>query len=107
MRCRDRKSTRLNSSHTVIYTLSLHDALPICGFRIERVTQPVLLDQFGAARGKSLVDALVYVDALQPAAGLAGIEKGAVDDVLDGMGQVGIVTHIDRIAAAKLQADTD
>src|SRR5882672_4278283 len=28
----DRKSTRLNSSHTVIYTLSLHDALPIyCG----------------------------------------------------------------------------
>src|SRR5476649_1022664 len=27
---RDRKSTRLNSSHTEIYTLSLHDALPIC-----------------------------------------------------------------------------
>src|SRR5438034_72478 len=26
---RDRKSTRLNSSHTVIYRLSLHDALPI------------------------------------------------------------------------------
>src|SRR5882672_1372064 len=30
----DRKSTRLNSSHTVIYTLSLHDALPISGNRI-------------------------------------------------------------------------
>src|SRR5476649_2563077 len=29
-RLRDRKSTRLNSSHTEIYTLSLHDALPIC-----------------------------------------------------------------------------
>src|SRR5476649_2740632 len=29
MRSTDRKSTRLNSSHTVIYTLSLHDALPI------------------------------------------------------------------------------
>src|SRR5476649_1668261 len=28
-RMTDRKSTRLNSSHTVIYTLSLHDALPI------------------------------------------------------------------------------
>src|SRR5919199_1605482 len=28
-RCSDRKSTRLNSSHTEIYTLSLHDALPI------------------------------------------------------------------------------
>src|SRR5476649_289911 len=33
----DRKSTRLNSSHTVIYTLSLHDALPI-------------LKEFGASR---------------------------------------------------------
>src|SRR5947207_2424613 len=30
----DRKSTRLNSSHTVIYTLSLHDALPISGLVI-------------------------------------------------------------------------
>src|SRR5476649_2067800 len=29
----DRKSTRLNSSHTVIYTLSLHDALPISKLR--------------------------------------------------------------------------
>src|SRR5476649_2013806 len=29
----DRKSTRLNSSHTEIYTLSLHDALPIYGVR--------------------------------------------------------------------------
>src|SRR5476649_2837947 len=29
MSLRDRKSTRLNSSHTEIYTLSLHDALPI------------------------------------------------------------------------------
>src|SRR5882672_8679657 len=30
----DRKSTRLNSSHTVIYTLSLHDALPISEWRL-------------------------------------------------------------------------
>src|SRR5882672_3180208 len=29
----DRKSTRLNSSHTEIYTLSLHDALPISHIR--------------------------------------------------------------------------
>src|SRR5438132_764456 len=28
----DRKSTRLNSSHTVIFSLSLHDALPISRF---------------------------------------------------------------------------
>src|SRR5476649_57003 len=30
----DRKSARLNSSHTVIYTLSLHDALPISQLRV-------------------------------------------------------------------------
>src|SRR5215204_1333027 len=32
---RDRKSTRLNSSHTEIYTLSLHDALPISRLRLD------------------------------------------------------------------------
>src|SRR5579875_410456 len=31
----DRKSTRLNSSHTEIYTLSLHDALPILHPRVQ------------------------------------------------------------------------
>src|SRR5476649_2677847 len=35
-RSQDRKSTRLNSSHTEIYTLSLHDALPICFVRSGR-----------------------------------------------------------------------
>src|SRR5476649_2331229 len=32
------ESTRLNSSHTVIYTLSLHDALPICTPLINKAT---------------------------------------------------------------------
>src|SRR5476649_883232 len=41
---RDRKSTRLNSSHTVIYTLSLHDALPIFG----RLEEDSLLSACGA-----------------------------------------------------------
>src|ERR1035437_7626658 len=36
----DRKSTRLNSSHTNIYTLSLHDALPICSTRSEILLSP-------------------------------------------------------------------
>src|SRR5882672_7394562 len=35
---RDRKSTRLNSSHTVIYTLSLHDALPISAATVAALT---------------------------------------------------------------------
>src|ERR1035437_1551043 len=37
--CRDRKSTRLNSSHAEIYTLSLHDALPIWLSRMERMLE--------------------------------------------------------------------
>src|SRR3712207_3040015 len=37
---RDRKSTRLNSSHTNIYTLSLHDALPISDPRVRRALDP-------------------------------------------------------------------
>src|SRR5262252_8721766 len=38
----DRKTTRLNSSHTVIYTLSLHDALPFCSDR-ERPPRALVL----------------------------------------------------------------
>src|SRR5476649_2367305 len=41
---RDRKSTRLNSSHTEIYTLSLHDALPI--FFVAAFSRDVLPDEF-------------------------------------------------------------
>src|SRR5947209_4359217 len=33
----DRKSTRLNSSHANIYTLSLHDALPIFSEVLDRI----------------------------------------------------------------------
>src|SRR5476649_2604273 len=61
---RDRKSTRLNSSYTVIYTLSLHDALPISHLvrfheRIGLAGQPIaeadlvaLLEECEAANGK-------------------------------------------------------
>src|SRR5882672_9373282 len=42
----DRKSTRLNSSHTVIYTLSLHDALPICRWIGEKANLVDALVQF-------------------------------------------------------------
>src|SRR5262252_433410 len=43
-RMQDRKSTRLNSSHTVIYTLSLHDALPI--FPAETVDDALVADRY-------------------------------------------------------------
>src|SRR5476649_692884 len=45
----DRKSTRLNSSHTVIYTLSLHDALPILPDRAGEIAG--ISDEPGVAIG--------------------------------------------------------
>ena len=54
-----------------------------------------------------LVDVLVHVDALDAAAGLAGVEHGAVDQVLDGVRQVGVGADISRIAAAELEAEAD
>src|SRR5882672_7132446 len=57
----DRKSTRLNSSHTEIYTLSLHDALPISVRRDEVVAQ--------------------FVGEGKPAAGrTAGMDAAVADD---------------------------
>src|SRR5215211_5750171 len=47
---RDRKSTRLNSSHTVIYTLSLHDALPIFLELVEPRAEDVVDEVGGALR---------------------------------------------------------
>src|SRR5476649_155912 len=45
---KDRKSTRLNSSHTEIYTLSLHDALPILADGIvRRPSQLVIAQEIG------------------------------------------------------------
>src|SRR5476649_1427057 len=51
--CLDRKSTRLNSSHTEIYTLSLHDALPI--FLLSGgATNAWIPSQVGKLRGQML-----------------------------------------------------
>src|SRR5882672_9111299 len=45
----DRKSTRLNSSHTEIYTLSLHDALPIFKSRTNLCSRDVISVMVDAA----------------------------------------------------------
>src|ERR1044072_7607909 len=42
----DRKSTRLHSSHTNIYTLSLHDALPISPQKCSRRYVPQLDQEY-------------------------------------------------------------
>src|SRR5476649_1955341 len=60
----DRKSTRLNSSHTEIYTLSLHDALPIYGDLEAFDTLLVLADRERVEQGlrRVLVHAVAGVD---------------------------------------------
>src|SRR5476649_2556827 len=45
----DRKSTRLNSSHTEIYTLSLHDALPIYAAAVEGADLVIVSIPVGAS----------------------------------------------------------
>ena len=49
----------------------------------------------------------MHIDPLDAAAGLAGIEHGAVHKILDGVGQVGIGAHIGGIAAAELETQAD
>src|ERR671916_714497 len=55
----DRKSTRLNSSHTEIYTLSLHDALPIYARDVQQVVhQPRELADLALDDAAHLLDAM-------------------------------------------------
>src|SRR3712207_6115444 len=53
----DRKSTRLNSSHAEIYTLSLHDALPIFGVVL-------LLGALNGARRAAVKEGMALVGVL-------------------------------------------
>ena len=71
------------------------------------IAERVLARQLDEAFGEFLVDAVVHVHALQSAAGLPGIEVRAVDDVLDGMLEIGIVAHVHRIATAELETHAD
>src|SRR5882672_3678714 len=66
---RDRKSTRLNSSHTEIYTLSLHDALPIFAVQLN-ARRPNVRVLFMSGYTD---DAVVRHGMLEP--GLAYLEK--------------------------------
>src|SRR5476649_2754377 len=63
-RCRDRKSTRLNSSHTVIYTLSLHDALPISMAKLRSDDRQVRIVDIAAGHGRYILEALQGVSPL-------------------------------------------
>ena len=47
------------------------------------------------------------VDTLNPAAGLAAIEKRTVDEILHGVRDVRIVPHVRGIASTQLEPRTD
>ena len=72
-----------------------------------RIAEHVLARELDEAVDERVVDALVHVDALHPAARLAGVEVRAVDEVLDGVREIGVVAHVRRIAAAELEPDAD
>jgi hypothetical protein len=58
------------------------------------------IDEFG-------VEGLVHVDALDPAAGLARIEEGTIDQILDRMGEIGIRAHVSRVLPAEFEPGAD
>src|ERR1035437_7690456 len=61
----DRKSTRLNSSHAEIYTLSLHDALPIWIAYVNLYI--AILSQLDRKQAEQVGDLHVYAtDSLDP-----------------------------------------
>jgi hypothetical protein len=47
----------------------------------------------------------MHIDALDAAAALPGIEEGTIDEVFDGVVELGVGADIGRILAAELEAE--
>ena len=87
------------------------------GFRLDQrperrlvsqgIAEHVALGQFGAALDEVLVDAPVDIDPLDAAAGLAGVEEGAVDQSLDSVREIRVGADIARVLASELEADAE
>src|SRR5262245_58563891 len=65
-----------------------HDR-PKIGAALQRIAELVAVGEIDEALEKKLVDILMHEDALDAAAGLAGIEERAVDQILDRMSEIG------------------
>ena len=78
---------------------------PERGRLIERVAEHIAADEVGRALHERVVAAFVHVDSLDAAAALAGIEEGAVDEILDRVRHVGVGPHIGGILAAELEPE--
>src|SRR6185436_16481770 len=74
---------------------------------LARVVEHVLAREIHETVDELLVDTLVHVHALQATAGLPGVEISAIDDVLDGMCEVGVMANVHRVAATELEPHAD
>ena len=83
------------------------DDRPQRGVGRERTAEHVLTRQLDPALDEGIMHPLVHVDALNPAAALSGIEVCAVDQVIDGVRDVGVVAHVGRVAAAEFEPRAD
>ena len=72
---------------------------------VERIADHIFAGEIGEALDEIVIDARVDIDALDAAAALAGIIEGAVDQILDGMIELGVGAHIGRVLAAELEPD--
>ena len=97
-----RQSARESSSAAAVRTTG-----PSVVASFERIAEHVLAREVDEAVDECVVQALVHVDALQAATGLAAVEVRAVDDVLDRVREIRVVAHVDRIAAAELEPGAD
>ena len=61
-----------------------------------------LTEQTGEAFDEIVVDPRIDIDTLHPATALTGIVERPVDQILDGMIELGVGAHIGRVLAAEL-----
>ena len=73
--------------------------------RVQRIAQYIAAGQFDGALDEVIIDALVDVDALDAAARLPAVEEGAIHQVFDGRGKVGILAHIGRVFATQFHPE--
>ena len=77
------------------------------GVRVQRMAEAIGAGQLDEAIDEVAVAPALHIDAFDAAAGLAGVEKGAVHQIFYRRRQVGVGAHIGRILPAQFQADAD
>src|SRR6185312_10336738 len=71
----------------------------------ERIAQPILQGQGRESFDERLVQRAMNIDPPDSAARLAGVEEGAVHQILDRMSEIRVLADIGRIIAAELETN--